>query len=244
MNKYITLAVLVISISGFAAASEVDVSPDSFSFSVIAGENYTQSIDVQWNGYEETTLYADVNLEAQDTDTEGINYTLSQNPITLDSYSSKTVDLTINTSRLLKPDNFTVEVEYSTSVYRDSGSSSDDHYEGATTGTSVNIDQGQKITNKSEEENKSEQEDDVPVKDGEIELPDNNTIEYPNSTKNNNTGQQGNTGQNNLDMILKDAVPAIIVLILLLSISGYYFYKDELIQMYQDKFGTELRDKG
>ena len=110
-SKTIGMFVLaVLLVPTVACASEVEIQPEEYEMSLVGGENETKTIDLEWNEDSEVTIYLATNITS-DVGVEGpeINATYSDNPITIDEYGSRELEITISTATNIMPANYTVE---------------------------------------------------------------------------------------------------------------------------------------
>lgn len=93
------------------AAAELEVEPSNLSTELISGSRYSFPLNVQWNGEKERTVKLRLAISAEDTNTDGIRVSLSQDTLNLLPGEERKVELQIDTSYGLEPDNFTMKLE-------------------------------------------------------------------------------------------------------------------------------------
>lgn len=113
--------------TGLTSAQDFETTPQEYSFNITAGSTYTQNFTVEWTGSTSVVANMYTEIEAENTNPNGINVTYTPETVALHPNEPKTVDIKIDTFSGLKPDNFTfttkVKTEYPVEV-KDSGSDS------------------------------------------------------------------------------------------------------------------------
>lgn len=130
MNKGITTIILALLMVGGAAAISVDVSPQTYDFDIISGQNHTQNLTISYTGNRISEISIESNITAEDTNSNGLQVKYSHNNFYLGDEDKKEIRAVIQSSEALKPDNFTITHTVSAEAYRDDddGGGSDDYY--------------------------------------------------------------------------------------------------------------------
>lgn len=110
------LAALAVCLTASASANELTLTPDDFEIDAAAGDTVQKNFTVEWTGSQAADVELDYTITAENTDTEGINVSLSDDSFTLSSNSSVHEYITIQTDYALKPDTFGITVNASTSL--------------------------------------------------------------------------------------------------------------------------------
>lgn len=132
LGKILATSTILLFLTASVSAQSISVTPNSFSTQLAAGSDTAQNIDVTYSG--DTSVVAELNksVQAQSTNTNGINVSLSDQQFILNPGETRTVQLKVETSHALVPDNFTAQVnaatqiETATSESPDSGEDTDD----------------------------------------------------------------------------------------------------------------------
>lgn len=109
MRKALTLIVVLATFTSLGLAEQVSVSPSTYDLGeVYAGDTVSQQLRVSWKG--DTSVVAKMmsNLEAEDTNSTGINATFSDTYLILQPGETTFTTLQVSTDPGLVPDNFTV----------------------------------------------------------------------------------------------------------------------------------------
>jgi hypothetical protein len=126
-------AVLLLVFSG--AASELEVTPSNFHEDIVAGDNISKDLRVEWTGDSDTVVYMDATYSTVNvTGTEGFTENFSVNNFELDRGQARLVEVNISSSTALKPAKYFIEITARASqeveedvryVYNDSSNVSD-----------------------------------------------------------------------------------------------------------------------
>jgi len=111
-----------------ASATQIEVQPSQYSFDMMAGDSYSQELQVTWNGDNPTALTASTDIAAESTGPEGFNISYSDNPVAFLPGETRTVQVGIDSSEALKTDDYTFTTEFSTSVTVDDDESDTEYY--------------------------------------------------------------------------------------------------------------------
>lgn len=141
MKRFITLLALTLALTGLTAAqSNIQVSGLNLPENVHAGSTYTDTVQVLYEGDTSIAVEIDLDITAEDTDTEGINFTADPQRTIVDPGKEKDVDIKLQTSTDLVPDNFTYSVKASSEIEK--VSTDDGSTDTSSSGGSVIIDDG------------------------------------------------------------------------------------------------------
>lgn len=94
-----------------SAAAELEVYPSNLSTELTSGSDYSYPLSVQWRGEQERAVGLNLSISAEDSNTKGISASLSHEVLSLSPGESREVELQIDTSYGLEPDNFTMKLE-------------------------------------------------------------------------------------------------------------------------------------
>lgn len=114
-NKIATITVLTILLTSLATAqspSKISVSPENFDVDIdTSGENYKQELQFTWQGEGTVTIYPVVEVSAENTNTEGISASMSNDSYKVERGETVSAELFVDTVPSLKPDTFYFKVE-------------------------------------------------------------------------------------------------------------------------------------
>lgn len=115
MKKILLTSILLVLI-GTATAS-FSVQNQNYDFNIdVAGQNHTENISVTWDGETSVVVSPEPSINADTTNSKGVNVSYSPDQFILNPGDSQRVEATIKTSPALIPDNFTVTHEIGTEI--------------------------------------------------------------------------------------------------------------------------------
>lgn len=123
------ISVFAIVFLASAVSANVNIEPSKYSPAVTPPINNTVDLKVSWSGDKIKYINLDTVIQANNTDTEGLDASLSRPDLVLNPDESKNVTLSINSSSALKPDDFKVYVNSTAKIQffdDDTGASSSD----------------------------------------------------------------------------------------------------------------------
>jgi hypothetical protein len=117
--KYVVIPIVLFLILTFSFSSnaEIIVSPPVI-LNLVGGDSITENITVKWTGNKE--IFCEISSNVL-PDGEGINITYSQNNITLQPNVEYTIQMTINTSMLLAPNQYIIKTEFNAVTHQSGG---------------------------------------------------------------------------------------------------------------------------
>lgn len=110
MNKILIITLfLVLSISSVSA--QVSIEPEEWEEDLKTGDSFEKQIEVIWFGENKTDLEIFTEIEANETNSEGISIDHDPKVFTLEPGESQDITLEVSASRRLVPDTFTFTSE-------------------------------------------------------------------------------------------------------------------------------------
>ncbi len=173
---------LLVALISSAAASNLTVTPSEFDTHLNAGESKEVALGIEWSGSKPVEVDMGAEVRAENTDTRGMNFSFSPSSFKLEN--RRNVEMTIDTSFRLVPDNFsfTVRPEYS-SGKKNSASSQTSEPEAETSGLgteTLNPVNEEKVSDSESQENRTEVGE-------EIKMDENSSVEDTTNISENKT---------------------------------------------------------
>lgn len=142
-----TMLLVLSAVAPAVSAQSIDVKPDSFEFSGIAGDDFVKDVNVSWSGVNVQYIDVSTSVSASSTNTNGFSVSLSDRSLVLEPGETRTINALINTSPGLKPDTFSVDINARSKVRIDEDDDSSNVDSGGDIERYITIDRGQESDN-------------------------------------------------------------------------------------------------
>lgn len=116
MKRFALLFAAALVFAGTASAANLQVEEISIEDDLHGGEQIQKEIVLSWSGETDTVAHLTPIIEAEDTDSEGLKVTYSENPVIVPENEKARVTMSVSADYYIKPDNFTIGTEAVTSV--------------------------------------------------------------------------------------------------------------------------------
>lgn len=119
--KTIIMAAALIAVAAPVSAQSLEVNPDTFGESIVAGETVKKNITLEWSGETDTVakLHAIFKSYSGENASEGFTATFSRNPVIVDEQGQTVVLAEIETHPALTKDKYTVQIQAESQIEKE-----------------------------------------------------------------------------------------------------------------------------
>lgn len=119
MLKKALITATILALVSTATATQLQVEDVNINQPIHGGETLQKDVTVSWSGDTSTVAYLESNVDAENTNVQGIYVSYINNPLVVPSNGETTTSMVIKADYYLKPDNFTITTTASTEVEKE-----------------------------------------------------------------------------------------------------------------------------